>query len=93
MSWAFPKSRTTARSYMTDTFLLQSRESATSYHRVFQKAKQLVTHDIAQPRQGWITVCIMSYLVYPERTQGGKEKEKGEPKRCFQIFGTSAVGR
>jgi len=68
-------------------------ESATSYHRVFQKTKQLVTHDIAQPRQGWITICIMSYLVYPERTQGGKEKEKGEPKRCFQIFGTSAVGR
>ena len=63
-------------------------ESSTTYDRVLAKMKALVSHDIAQPRQGWITVCIMSYLI----PDGNSKKKKAPVKRCFQIFGTSAIG-
>ena len=65
-------------------------ESSVTYDRVAAKTKALVEHHIDRPHEGWVVVCLMSYLVPDE---GVKKRDKKHPgERCFQIFGTSVVG-
>ena len=65
-------------------------ESSVTHDRVAAKMRALCEHHIDRPHEGWVVVCIMSYLV----PQEGKRKiDKKHPgTRCFQIFGTSVVG-
>ena len=64
--------------------------SATTYDRVAAKTRALTEHHIDRPHEGWVVVCVMSYLVPQE---GKKKRDKKHPgTRCFQIFGTSVVG-
>jgi hypothetical protein len=64
--------------------------STTTYDRVAAKTRALAEHHIDRPHEGWVVVCVMSYLVPQE---GKKKRDKKHPgTRCFQIFGTSVVG-
>ena len=65
-------------------------ESSVTYDRVAAKTRALTEHHIDRPHEGWVVVCLMSYLVPQE---GVKKRDKKHPgARCFQIFGTSVVG-
>jgi hypothetical protein len=66
-------------------------ESSVTYDRVAAKTKALVEHHIDRPHEGWVVVCLMSYLVPAH--EGVRKRDKKQSKtRCFQIFGTSVVG-
>ena len=69
-------------------------ESSVTYDRVAAKTRALCEHHIDRPHEGWVVVCVMSYLVPKEgeRKADKKKKVPGARKRCFQIFGTSVVG-
>ena len=64
--------------------------STTTYDRVAAKTRALAEHHIDRPHEGWVVVCVMSYLV----PQEGKKKKRQETpgNAVFPDLRTSVVG-
>ena len=57
--------------------------STTTYDRVAAKTRALAEHHIDRPHEGWVVVCVMSYLVPQE---GKKKRDKKHPERGVSRF-------
>jgi len=55
-----------------------------TYSRVSAKMTALMTHQRGAPGEGWVHVCVASYM-RPPAAPGA------QPQKCYRLFGTSVV--